>query len=599
MIPIVHGEQAAEQRSLYRHSELYEEDVPEETCVPAGTKVLRFLLVGDQNAGKSTFLHTFSRHDDRNFMSLQSFIPHLSATFLNQRFLDTNVAPMDEPPFIDTDVGRANVLLSVVNFVFFCSEFELPMIDLDPKDRFVNLQLDELGGDHLDRLVHPEITKSSQVEEAMRKSLDLIAKARRVAYFINCQTLFNKDGNLNADHVGTLKERLRFLSDQGVSEIVIYCSRIPDNIIPVGTTETDMASEIPFLITKSAPFQEDVSIDWVAEKRRLDTLAQSPVLRVVSSLVQGYSFRVCGIQGTQNLTPEGYIAVAPVVQLVTHLLTKPTIGTILSDDFLEQFTHSMQNLRANGEVWMSRAEWISQMEDCDDSATPSGGLVQMWSQCTETMCQLGILRRCYAHVLALPEVGIIRGLEDNSTGGEGRRENKRRIRPTKDIQIPAVCYPFSEGLFRLLTSDPFVRSLSGAQEDFRIQSPGLLKSLSEVEEVLLQKATTEAKDGDLLSCLRICCDIATCRSLMGRAELAVVDGQVSVIIQLPLQLPCRKRSLMHSTEGSADKGGNSDSLMRGNDDQILPTLLKGWVEDDVTVTPCERQQLSGFVYVYG
>jgi hypothetical protein len=63
---------------------------------------MTFLLVGDQNAGKSTFLHSFCRHYDAHFLSLSSLLPLLSSTFVNTRFLweDDQRPPIDEPPFI-------------------------------------------------------------------------------------------------------------------------------------------------------------------------------------------------------------------------------------------------------------------------------------------------------------------------------------------------------------------------------------------------------------------------------------------------------------------------------------------------------------------
>ena len=52
-------------------------------------------------------------------------LPILSASFTNAQFVDRQ--QMDEPPFLDTDVGRASLLLTLEDFSFFIDEFDLPI----------------------------------------------------------------------------------------------------------------------------------------------------------------------------------------------------------------------------------------------------------------------------------------------------------------------------------------------------------------------------------------------------------------------------------------------------------------------------------------
>lgn len=58
---------------------------PSQRC---NLQVFSFVLLGDQNAGKSTFLHAFTHYTDPNFLKLSSLVPVLSAGFINTRFLD-------------------------------------------------------------------------------------------------------------------------------------------------------------------------------------------------------------------------------------------------------------------------------------------------------------------------------------------------------------------------------------------------------------------------------------------------------------------------------------------------------------------------------
>ena len=109
------------------HEEVLELDSPFASAVAAGTHTLTFVLLGDQNAGKSTFLHAFAHADDRGWLALSSYLPIISAAFLNVRLLPTedDTPPRDELPFLDTDIGRANFLMTAENFAFFLQEFGL------------------------------------------------------------------------------------------------------------------------------------------------------------------------------------------------------------------------------------------------------------------------------------------------------------------------------------------------------------------------------------------------------------------------------------------------------------------------------------------
>lgn len=101
------------------------------TFFQVGTEVFTFLLLGDQNAGKSTFIHSFTSEKDAQFMKLCSFLPILNSTFSNARFVSHDVDCMDELPFLDTDLGRGTVMITVHDFLFFCAESGLPFREED------------------------------------------------------------------------------------------------------------------------------------------------------------------------------------------------------------------------------------------------------------------------------------------------------------------------------------------------------------------------------------------------------------------------------------------------------------------------------------
>ena len=78
--PIRRARFGLEQRCSYRHADLYDEEVPEvdlETVIAAPqlgatTAARSFVLLGDQNAGKSTMLH--SRSEGRRSSFHMSFL---------------------------------------------------------------------------------------------------------------------------------------------------------------------------------------------------------------------------------------------------------------------------------------------------------------------------------------------------------------------------------------------------------------------------------------------------------------------------------------------------------------------------------------------
>ena len=106
------------QRASFTNHDLYHEDViemetPFDVVASSGGTVTRtVVLVGDQNAGKSTFLHSFLHASDWNYTRLMQRLPVLQAHFLNARFLPEKEA-RDELPFLDTDLARTTFLVGL------------------------------------------------------------------------------------------------------------------------------------------------------------------------------------------------------------------------------------------------------------------------------------------------------------------------------------------------------------------------------------------------------------------------------------------------------------------------------------------------------
>ena len=255
------------QRSSFTHPDLHDELVDELVSVRSplaprtvsGAASFLFLLLGDQNAGKSTFLHAFTHAASASWLELMSLLPILSSSFSNVQ-LGANSGSsgrsppaMDEPPFIDTDVGRATFLLTLEDFAFFVDEFGLPLprerlqeLAIDSGVRYALIELIEIGGDHIDRMrtwlsadcTPPTHTTSSSVMtsenqhherappllppppsllSALRRSEQLLAGAHRSLYFLNAASLLRVDATTDRLRVqvgafAQLLHRLRYLA---------------------------------------------------------------------------------------------------------------------------------------------------------------------------------------------------------------------------------------------------------------------------------------------------------------------------------------------------------------------------------------------------
>ena len=116
---------------------------------------------------------------------------------------------MDEPPFLDTDVGRASFLVTLEDFAIFVEEYQLP-IGADElralaasSVRYAAIELIEIGGDHLDRLAARRaaldlggVRSTSAgppygggLEAALRRSEALVRAAESTVYFVNGSAL--------------------------------------------------------------------------------------------------------------------------------------------------------------------------------------------------------------------------------------------------------------------------------------------------------------------------------------------------------------------------------------------------------------------------
>ena len=222
-----------EQRGVFQNADLIHENVPEFVLSSAleirrcsnDLKEIRFLILGDQNAGKTTFLHALSVGS----MEISSHIPAISGSFVNARFLLTDIERergeeisrilMDEPPFLDTDIGRTSLLFNNSDFRFLC--FQCGVDSFESVAPFICLELAEFGGDHLDRLVENNLMNCEIIE----KSRDIIKSSDFAVYFMNASASIETLDNAT-------KQRLEILSSLRPDlQLLVIVTRLSDTVI--------------------------------------------------------------------------------------------------------------------------------------------------------------------------------------------------------------------------------------------------------------------------------------------------------------------------------------------------------------------------------
>lgn len=198
-LPVQRTDWGFRQSSAFTNADLYHEEIveldsPFAAQVRADTLSLHFLFLGDQNAGKSTFLHAWSFEADPGFRDITAELPILASQFVNSRFLDATASidqARDEPPFLDTDVARATVLVTAEDLAFWLRERDLPLppeiYQGGSSAIYCRLHFIEIGGDHLDRLMQRETARLAP--EILEHSMSLLQFARRSVYMLNVQNL--------------------------------------------------------------------------------------------------------------------------------------------------------------------------------------------------------------------------------------------------------------------------------------------------------------------------------------------------------------------------------------------------------------------------
>ncbi|KAH0488404.1 MAG: hypothetical protein KVP17_005205 [Porospora cf. gigantea B] len=176
----------------------WDDPFPSQGLHVTGSQVV---ILGDQNAGKTTFLYWLSCLRP----SVTSRLPYISSSFRNSRWLTTGLeSARDEPPFLDSDLCAVSLLFSADDWHFMNAELNGP---ITPTDAPVRANLVEIGGDHLDRLLvahsnvrAPECVRVAATEEettfaefigrALEASSGLLNTASVCFYFVNTPKFF-------------------------------------------------------------------------------------------------------------------------------------------------------------------------------------------------------------------------------------------------------------------------------------------------------------------------------------------------------------------------------------------------------------------------
>eukprot|EP00913_Durusdinium_trenchii_P016180 g15205.t1 len=528
--PIVRARFGLEQRCAYRHADLYDEEVPEvdlETVIAkpelgAECAVKNFVLLGDQNAGKSTMMVPHSLLDDPD--------EPLSAI-------------RDELPYMDTDIARGLVMLTLENFGFFCQEFGLwnpaeptpSFLDFDPEVRFVALHFTELGGDHLDRLLR--FVGSGEGLEALKKTEDiedesfwkdmhevLLGSLRllrdtscRCAFFINCTSLFC-EGTLQRKALRPTLRKLKFLDEVlGGKEILFYCARTDG--VPVTMFDPQRAwdealkelaafaaeecgrPELPLMdiMPDSAlHWQPDTALDESALKEVVGEVPEegesAPLLAWLRAFLLcmlrslGFRLQLVALAPVRNYQASRgrQLCAASVVRNVATLL---------------------QQGCAMGDLALAQVVW--QLQDCEAEQQavplPEVSALSSWPKVTDVLLRAGICTAMAGE--GLPQVTLELHSRDGPVVRIRAMPHETALQASSEVlfvtrgkaseateKIPeAIGLPFDAEFFTLLTSEATIHavathlSFGPTEQRFAFQSPEAKEQMSSIRRRLRQE----------------------------------------------------------------------------------------------------------------
>ena len=330
-----------EQKASYVQPDLHDELVldlegPFATVASADTSVIRFVVTGDRNAGKSTLLHAFVNAHDQDWLRLTSLLPVLTGSFTNARFggppsgpfavdpKKESCPPRDELPYLDTDVARTTLVFTREDFLFFCAEFRVS-VDAQTCD-YSAIEFVELGGDHLDAM-RTATSTSNLHKAALAKSTHIVKNVGRFAYFLNCQALLSpmtlapgrrqeeNQGGKSIDIEGWrgLVSRLDWLRRTSLTfqSITVFASRLPTE------DDDDAAHLVNDLERRAYDYEapdDDVNDDVIGmeEEEDDDDPERSAVLEAVRRDDRGTPFTRALFRLLKKHHPElGVVAVRP------------------------------------------------------------------------------------------------------------------------------------------------------------------------------------------------------------------------------------------------------------------------------------------------
>jgi hypothetical protein len=121
---------------------------------------------------------------------------------------------MDEPPFIDTDIGRGTILFNREDFEFIIRENNMKPIEVGEKTRYILINFIEVGGDHLDRIIK-NIDHKNNVKELIFQTKEILKHVHQMIYFINFKELVNTElGNFDNSKFDQISLRMSYLKSE-------------------------------------------------------------------------------------------------------------------------------------------------------------------------------------------------------------------------------------------------------------------------------------------------------------------------------------------------------------------------------------------------
>lgn len=313
---------------------------------------------------------------------------------------------MDELPFLDTDLGRATVVLTADDFAFFVVEHDLDhsLVTGAPADtRFFAVQFIELGGDHLDQLMNPDLCASQAARDIVARTQQLLGRCHKIVYFANGQQLFSGPNQaLAAQPLEILLRRLAFLaaSCEGVN-FMITMVRCQASFMTLDEAR-DLWRLLPLL--QGLPMPSFFSASVAADAAKVVTpvmLLQAVLQSLQTRPEHAFLARGVDVQALEHLHTDGSLWPEAIIATLARMFRNSMIQSSVDPSFLVAhhlfacFRQPILRMVSDDvfDLWVDRETFRAYLDEAHNLEVPETLMLQKFDSVAQILIAKGLCLR--------------------------------------------------------------------------------------------------------------------------------------------------------------------------------------------------------------